>query len=214
VGFFGQLFGGGASNFNAVQNSAGTNASTDQGQGTSLFGQGQNISGTLTPFYQNELTNPQGFGATTLAQMLTKQGQSIGGAEGAAKRTAMDLGARTGNTAAIPALINSANKSGMVQQANGANDLSIQNTMQKLNQQQQGASGLNSLYGTDVGNASKFESEANTALNTDLSATAQKNAAANQGISNIMKLAGGVMGGLPMGAGSIGDIGSNILGGM
>jgi hypothetical protein len=214
MGFLGQLFGGGASNFTPVVNAASNNATADQGQGTSLFNQGQNINNLLTPFYQQQLTNPQGIGATALSQQLTQAGESTGGALGAERQHAMDIGARTGNTAAIPSMIAGANKTGMTNMTDLTNNLALKNTMMKMNQQQQAGSALSGLLGTDISGAHGFESNANTALNTDLSATAQKNQAANQGMSNIMKLAGGVMGGLPMGAGSIGDIGSNILGGM
>jgi hypothetical protein len=196
MGFLGSLFGGGASNFNPVINSAGTNASTDQGQGTTLFGQGQGISSLLTPYYSNMVTNPQGIGATALSQQLTQAGQSTGGALGAARQRAMDMGARTGNTAAIPGMIAGANKTGMTNMTDTASNLALKNTMEKLNQQQQGAAGLSGLFGQDLGAAKGFESNANTALNTEDQAIQQKNAATQQGISNMFKIGGMAMGGL------------------
>src|SRR5208282_1682934 len=105
---------------------------TAANQGNTLFGQGQTAQNQLMPFYQNQMTNPQGLGATTIGQMLTRSGQSIGGAEGAARQTGTDLAARTGNTSAIPSIIGNTNKAGMVQQSNSANNIDIQNAMQKL----------------------------------------------------------------------------------
>jgi hypothetical protein len=196
MGFFGQLFGGGASNFNPVIGQATNFSNTDQGQGTSLFGQGQSISSMLTPYFSDMLKNPQGLGATTMAQQLTQAGESTAGGLGTARQHALDIGARTGNTAAIPSMIASADKTGMSNMTNTANDLSIKNAMLKMQQQKEGAAGLSSLFGTDISGAHGFESNANNALSTELSATKDKNDAANQGISNMMKIGGMALGGL------------------
>lgn len=196
MGFFGSLFGGGASNFNPVINASSNLQSTSMGQGTNLFGQSQGISSLLTPFFKNELTNPQGIGATAQSQLLTQAGQSTAGGLGAARQRAMDLGARTGNTASIPSLISSADKTGMTNMTNTSNDLALKNVMEKMNQQQQGASGLSSLFGQDLSGAHNFESLSNDATKTEDQAIQQKNAATQQGISNIMKIGGMAMGGL------------------
>lgn len=123
---------------------------TAVGQGNTLFGQGQAAQSALQPFYQGEMTNPQGIGATTMGQMLARSGQGIAGAESAARQTGTDLAARTGNTAAIPSIVGNVNKAGMVQQSTAANDIAIKNAMEKLQQQQSGAAGMSSLFGTDV----------------------------------------------------------------
>lgn len=196
MGFFGSLFGGGASNFNPIINASSNLQSTSMGQGTNLFGQSQGISGLLNGYDTNLLKNPQGLGATTMAQQMTQAGQSTGGALGADRQRALDIGARTGNTASIPSLISSANKTGMTNMTNTANDLAMKNEMMKLNQQQQGAAGLSSLFGQDLSGAHNFESLSNDATKTEDQAIQQKNAATQQGISNIMKIGGMAMGGL------------------
>src|SRR5208282_8206 len=122
-------------------------------QGNTLFGQGQTAQNTLTPYYLQQMNNPQGLGATTIQQMLTRSGQGIAGAEGAARQTGVDLAARTGNTSAIPSIVGGANKAGMIQQSNAGNDIAIKNAMEKLQQQQQGAAGMNSLFNTDTKSA-------------------------------------------------------------
>jgi len=196
MGFFGQLFGGGASNFNPAIQGATDLFNTTKGQGGTLFGQSQGISSLLTPFFSNMLKNPQGIGATAQSQLLTQAGQSTAGGLGAARQRALDIGARTGNTASIPSLIASADKTGMTNMSNTTNDLALKNVMEKLNQQKEGASGLSSLFGQDLSGAHGFEGLSGDALKTELSAIGQKNAAANQGISNIMKMGSMALGGL------------------
>jgi hypothetical protein len=196
MGFFGSLFGGGASNFNPVINASSNLQSTSMGQGTNLFGQSQGISSLLNGYDTNLLKNPQGIGATAMAQQLTQAGQGAGGALGAARQRAIDIGARTGNTAAIPSMVAGADKTGMTNMTDTATKLGLDNTMQKLNQQQEGAAGLSSLFGSDLSGAHNFESLSNDATKTEDQAIQQKNAATQQGISNMMKIGGMAMGGL------------------
>ena len=139
-------------------------------QGANLFGASQEIAPALSSLYSGELTNPQGFGATTLAQMLTQSDQSIAGGLGAARQTATDLGARTGNTAAIPGIVSSADKAGISQHANDVNTLGIENAKEKMTQQQEGAAGLSGLYNADLGAGLNAEGLADKAVNTRISA--------------------------------------------
>ena len=169
-------------------------------QGGNLFSASQEIAPALSSLYSGELTNPQGFGATTLAQMLTQSDQSIAGGLGAARQTATDLGARTGNTAAIPGIIGSADKAGITQHANAVNSLGIANANEKMTQQQQGAAGLSGLYGEDLSSGAKYEDTANEALKT--AETAQQNGFfGSQGLFG--KLAGAAIGAAGAGAGAI-----------
>jgi hypothetical protein len=198
MGFFGSLFGGG-NPYQDLVNKAGSQYGTLMGESGNLFGQSQSLSSMLTPFYQQEMTNPQGFGPTAMSQMLTQSGQSIAGGEGAAKRTGMDLAARTGNTSAIPSIIASTNKSGMVQQDDANNKIQIGNLMQKLNQQQQGASGLNALSGRDLSASLDADNIANSTFQNlmkskQLSVNQENQNAAKEfnDIQSLFKLAGGV----------------------
>ena len=159
-------------------------------QGNTLFGQGQTAQNALTPYYQQQMNNPQGLGATTIQQMLTRSGQGIAGAEGAARQTGTDLAARTGNTSAIPSIVGSANKAGMIQQSNAGNNIAIQNAMQKLQQQQQGAAGMNSLFNTDT----KSALEAGQNATGDLNAAIKGKQVQDQEAQSIFKdFAGGAM---------------------
>lgn len=100
------------------------------------------------PFYQGEVTDPQGLGQPTVNSLITQGGQAASGATGAAEEKANLLASRTGNTAAVPGIIDSAARSGMQQQSNNALNVGIQNAQTKLQQQQQGAQGLAGLYNT------------------------------------------------------------------
>lgn len=164
-------------------------------QGNELFGASQAISPTLSALYNQELTNPQGFGATTLAQMLTQGSESIAGGLGAAKQTATDIGARTGNTSAIPSIIGSADKAGISQQSNNVNNLAIQNAMEKMKQQASGAAGLSSLYGTDLSGGLSAESLADKALGTRLSANQVGHSDLSSDIGDTASILGMGMGG-------------------
>lgn len=113
------------------------------------------VSGQLSPFLENELTNPQGLGQQQLSQIQTQGGQATAGALGQAKEAATLNASRTGNTAAVPGVIDNTTRSAMQQQSNNVLNTNLENSELKEKQQQEGASGLNSLYGTDVGAALK-----------------------------------------------------------
>lgn len=211
-GMLGTFFGGNP--FGDVVNQAGAMVGSDTNRGSTLFGQSQGIGGQLQNFDENQLKDPQGMGATTLSQMMTQAGQGAAASNGAAARTAMDMGARTGNTASIPAAIGSAQKAGMTNLSGVQNNLAIQNQMQKQQQQQQGAQGLSSLFGSDLSGSQKFGDMANSALGTELSGKEQQYAAEQKGLSNTMNLAAGAIGGLPGAPGGAGDVLSNLFGGL
>jgi hypothetical protein len=164
-------------------------------QGQTLFDQSQGLQSTLKPFYQNEMTNPQGMGATTMAQMLTQSGQGVAGAAGAAKKTAMDMGARTGNTSAISSLVGGADKTGMQMQGDAANKIAVQNTQMKQQQQQQGAAGISDLMSGDVSHADAFENTANDAIKTRIQAQQAAEQEKQAMFGDAMKLGGAVMSG-------------------
>ena len=59
MGFM-SLFGFGGNPYQDLVNKAGSQYGTLTGEAGNLFGQGQDISSTLTPFFKNQMTNPQG----------------------------------------------------------------------------------------------------------------------------------------------------------
>lgn len=111
------------------------------------------VSDTLFPFLTGEMNDPQGFGQETLDKMETQGGEATSGALGAGKESAELLGERTGNTAAIPGIIDSTTRDAMKQQSDNALGISTQNAKLKEMQRQAGASGTEGLYSEDVKSA-------------------------------------------------------------
>jgi len=156
-------------------------------EGNALFGQSQNIQNALTPFFQNEMYNPQGFGPTTLSQMMTNAGQATAGSLGGARQSAIDLGARTGNLAAIPQLIGGTNRAGISQMSNLSNQLGLANANERLAQQQQGVAGLSGIMGQDLSGVFKAGEVENEAI---------KNLQEAESSGFLHRLTSGIAGGL------------------
>lgn len=110
---------------------------------------------SIFPFLTGEMTNPQGFGTTALDQMLTQGGEAVSGATGAASEAANLNASRTGNTAAVPGIIDATARNAMKQQSDNALNVNIKNALLKNEQQQAGARGLEGLYGEDLSAALK-----------------------------------------------------------
>lgn len=135
----------------AAQNALGS----DQAAATTYGNNAAGVNSQLTPFLESELTNPQGYGQQTLSQMQTQGGQATSGALGAGKEAATLAASRTGNPSAVPGIIDATTRDAMRQQSNNVLGIDTQNADLKQKQQQAGAAGLNSLYGTDVSAALK-----------------------------------------------------------
>jgi hypothetical protein len=140
-----------------------TIANTSMGNAASLYG-------TAVPALTAEATAPAGIAAPDLAKMTTSAEQSAGGSNAGAVGQGSLLAARTKNAGTADAAIaKSAEKAG---QTLGGENLDIQgmNTKTKLNQQQEGLSGLENLYGTNVRNEVPGLDASNTALKDEYQA--------------------------------------------
>jgi hypothetical protein len=136
---------------NNAKGQASQNATTGQGWGTQYNNEANGVLGQELPFLESELNNPTGLGQNTVTQMKTQGGEAAAGAAGQAKEAALLNASRTGNTAATPGIIDAAARNSQSGETTAANNVDIQNAMLKQQQQQAGASGLEKLYGTDVG---------------------------------------------------------------
>lgn len=76
----------------------------------------------------------------------------------------MENGARTGNTASIPAVIAAGGRQAMQQQSQNAMDVSLKNDALKRQEQQSAAGQLQGLYGTSAGDALSALGISNQAL--------------------------------------------------
>lgn len=158
---------------------------------------------TFLPFLTNELNNPQGFGSDAIAQMLTQGGQAVSGATGAANEAATLNASRTGNSAAVPGIIDATARNAMKQQSDNALNVNIKNAMLKQQQQQEAAKGLEGLYGEDQNAVLRSLGLQNESLNagTNASRAANENAlgwynaimgSAQNGASMGLKAAGAI----------------------
>lgn len=117
-----------------------------------------------TNFFQNELNNPQGFSPQELAAMLTASSQSVGGSNASAVGGGNQLAARTGNQAGLATSLDNANRQNAKILSGNALDVQGQNALLKEKQQQGGAAGLASLYGTNIGSSLKALGLSNDAI--------------------------------------------------
>jgi hypothetical protein len=123
-----------------------------------------NVQSAELPFLQNELNNPQGFGQQTLNQIQTQGGQATAGATGAADEAALLNASRTGNTAAVPGVIDQTARNAMKQQSNNVLSSDLANAQLKQEQQQEGSAGLEKMFGTDVSAALQSLGLSNSAI--------------------------------------------------
>lgn len=143
------------------------NATTGATWGNNYNTQSQQTLGEVQPFLQNELTNPTGLGTSTVDQMKTQAGESAAGATGQAKEAAILNASRTGNTAAVPGIIDAAARSSQAGETSAANNVDIQNSLLKNQQQQSGAAGLEGIYGKEQAAALQSLGLSNTAAQNE-----------------------------------------------
>ena len=126
--------------------------------------------GTLSPTLSTMATNPQGINPADMAKIQTSNMQTAGGANSGAVGQGSLLSARTKNAGTADAAIA---KSGEAASQNLSKaNLSAQNENVGLKQKQQeeGLSGLNSLYGTNSRQALGGLDASNTALKDEAAA--------------------------------------------
>jgi hypothetical protein len=147
-----------------------------------------NIGSTLVPFEQKQLTNPSGISPTDKNAMLVAGEQGAGGANAGIAGQAGLTAARTRNTGALSGVLDQAARDKTQQLSSNALGVQNENTKVKLGQQNQAASALSGLYGTDV----NADLKAQGLVPEDINA---ENAAAQSGVQqNAMKWAQIAMG--------------------
>lgn len=131
----------------ADQNNARTAGSTAAGYGSQAAGIGSNI----VPYEERQLQNPIGFSPTETNNMLVAGEQGAGGATSGITGQAGLQALRTRNSGALSGVLDQAART--KQQTLSQNALGVQNESARLAQQKQSQalSGLQGLYGTDVG---------------------------------------------------------------
>jgi hypothetical protein len=123
------------------------------------------INSTLTPALTAEAVNPTGYTPTQLAAQTTGAEQAAGGSNAGATGGALLRAARTRNAGAAPAAIDTAseNASKNLSQVNAGIQTNNANLQQK--QKQSALSGLEGLYGENVGAGENALGLSTSALN-------------------------------------------------
>ena len=109
-----------------------------------------NLYNTLTPAFTQEATNPTGIAPTDLAAMNTAGQQSAGGALAAAKGEGNLQAARSRNRGGFSGAVADSTRNAMKQGSDNALKIQGLNAQTKLQQQQEGLSGLSSTYGQNL----------------------------------------------------------------
>lgn len=107
------------------------------------------LAATLTPMYQDEAVNPQGFGSD-LPGINTAAQQSTGGALAAQKGDAALQAARSRNRGSSQVAEDESVRNAMRTNSQNALNVGKANAELKQNQSQAGISGLQGLYGSNV----------------------------------------------------------------
>ena len=150
---------------------AGTSA---QGQFNALSGNAANLYSSLAPELENEAANPQGYNPYDLSAMNTAAQQSAGGSTSAATGQGGLLAARTRNAGGgAAAIADSTRRAG---QQLGEESVGIQNKNADLKQRQkqEGMSGLEGLYGEQLGAADQALGIVPQAVNANTNAASQQ----------------------------------------
>lgn len=131
----------------------------------SLYGaNAAGVNQTLTPALTAEATNPQGYSPTQMAAQTTAAEQTAGGSNAGATGGALLRAARTRNVGAAPAAIDASNQHASENLSQTNAGIQTKNADLQQRQRQQGISGLESLYGTNVGAQENALNTSNTSL--------------------------------------------------
>jgi hypothetical protein len=107
--------------------------------------------GTLAPELESEVANPQGINPVDMANLQTSAQQSAGGSEAAGVGQGLLHAARTRNAGGADAAIAKSARSAGENLSKGVLGTQIQNAREKERQQESATSGLEGLYGTNLG---------------------------------------------------------------
>jgi hypothetical protein len=117
-----------------------------------LYGQNAaNINSTLTPELTAEAVNPQGYTPTQMASQTTAAEQTAGGSNAGATGGALLRAVRTRNAGAVAPAVGASNRAAGEELSQVNSGIQTRNADLQQRQRQQGLSGLESLYGTNVG---------------------------------------------------------------
>jgi hypothetical protein len=185
----------------------------EQNAGSTAAGYGagaENISSVLEPFLQREMTTPGGISQQDQTAMLSASQAGAGGVAGGLATKANERASATGNASGVGASMDDIARQREQAAAQASSGIADENTKAKLNEQQEGASGLRGLYGTDVGAQLNAMGVQNNAIGQEV------NAGSHGWFQNMTNLIASVRGGgqapgaSPPGGNTAGDNGDGV----
>lgn len=158
----------------------------------------------LTPQYESEAINPQGYGGPELSAMNTAVQQSTGGATAGAVGQNALTSQRTRNLGGMQTANNDSARTAAEINSQKALDIQGQDARLKEQQRQSGLSGLAGLHGVELDSALKDLGIANNSLNTENQSTQDYTNAGQSGwLQNTIGIIN-ALGNLGKGAGAVG----------
>jgi hypothetical protein len=154
----------------ALQSAATKDATT---AGTTAAGYGStaaNEGSTLNPFYTSEMKATHGFNPNQVNELLTAAEAGGGGANGALMGQAQQEAARTRNASGFTKSLDEAARDKSKAAAGASEGVAAEDVMGAKKLNQEGASGMEGLYGTNVGAQLKAMGQQNEDIGTALQA--------------------------------------------
>lgn len=145
-------------------NAAKDNSRTAQTLSSSLTGRAGDMYSVLAPTLTRMATNPQGFSQGDINNMNTAALQSTAGAAAGQTGAALQRSAATNNAGASTGLVSAANQDATRALSDAALGVQNRNALLKEQQRQEGLSGLEGLYGENIGGGENALGLSNNAL--------------------------------------------------
>ena len=136
-----------------------------------LGAQASGISANLTPFLTQEMQHPQGYSQQDTSAMLASGMGAAGGANSGLVGQAMQQAAVSRNAGGFQAALDAAARERSKAEAGTAEGIAAQNAGVKLNQQKEGAEGLQRIYGTDTSGMLQAAGQQANDINAEVNAS-------------------------------------------
>lgn len=149
-----------------AKNNATTAGSTAAGYGSSAGSEGA----TLNPFYTSEMKATHAFNPNQMNELLTAAEAGSGGATGALTGQAALEGARTRNASGFTKSLDEAARDKAKASAGASEGIAAEDVMGAKQLNQEGAAGMQGLYGTNVGAQLKAMGQQNEDIGTAVQA--------------------------------------------
>lgn len=135
-----------------------------------FFGNSNSLYSNLAPQLESQAANPQGFNPTDLAGMKTDALQAAGGSQAAAVGAGDLAAARTRNMGGFGKAVSDASRGAGETLSRNLLTINNENAQQKQRQRDTAISGLEGLYGTNVGATNQALGNVAPLVNADTNA--------------------------------------------